>query len=320
MPSAPGAGRSPAVTSPGACTSAQERDEHAFADGFMNMLQARPGALAKTAVAYTRLCFEPLWHRPYRITRPYVVSIVERTLVSRAPVDAELAALSASFDERDQALLREIVFGTLRWLKRLDQVLVAASGRTFEQIQPALLPVLRVAAYQLLFLDRVPAHAIVSEAVDEALRRSHKGAGGFVNAVLRRVELADKATLFAAPRHPYTRMLLDAIPDIAMSGRNRTPVQGEVPNPLSPPTGCSFHPRCPHANERSKRERPPLLSSAAGWRSTASLRRGRSWKPTTGRSRCISSRSRRRAGVTSSQLPSSRRGSRPSRAGFPGRD
>ena len=76
-----------------------------------------------------------------RGVRSQAVSIVERTLVSRAPVDAELAALASSFDERDQALLREIVFGTLRWLKRLDQVLVAASGRTFEQIQPALLPV-----------------------------------------------------------------------------------------------------------------------------------------------------------------------------------
>jgi peptide/nickel transport system ATP-binding protein len=73
------------------------------------------------------------------------------------------------------------------------------------------------------------------------------------------VELADKAKLFAQPRHPYTRMLLDAIPDIAMSGRPRTPVQGEVPNPLSPPPGCSFHPRCPHANERCRRERPVLL-------------------------------------------------------------
>jgi peptide/nickel transport system ATP-binding protein len=76
----------------------------------------------------------------------------------------------------------------------------------------------------------------------------------------RLVELADKATLFAAPRHPYTRMLLDAIPDIDMSGRARTPVQGEVPNPLSPPTGCSFHPRCPHANARCKAERPALQS------------------------------------------------------------
>jgi len=75
----------------------------------------------------------------------------------------------------------------------------------------------------------------------------------------RLVEWADKDTLFSTPRHPYTRMLLDAIPDIATAGRARTPVQGEVPNPLSPPTGCSFHPRCPHANERCTRERPALL-------------------------------------------------------------
>ena len=74
----------------------------------------------------------------------------------------------------------------------------------------------------------------------------------------RLVELADKAELFAHPRHPYTRMLLDAIPDIHMSGRSRTPVQGEVPNPLNPPSGCAFHPRCPHANERCSRERPAL--------------------------------------------------------------
>jgi peptide/nickel transport system ATP-binding protein len=75
----------------------------------------------------------------------------------------------------------------------------------------------------------------------------------------RIVELADKATLFARPRHPYTRMLLDAIPDVRMSGRARTPVQGEVPNPLQPPTGCTFHPRCPHANARCRNERPALL-------------------------------------------------------------
>ncbi len=81
----------------------------------------------------------------------------------------------------------------------------------------------------------------------------------------RLVELAPKQTLFASPRHPYTRMLLDAIPDIGMSGRARTPVQGEVPNPLNPPTGCAFHPRCPHANDRCKRERP-VLSMIGGAR------------------------------------------------------
>jgi peptide/nickel transport system ATP-binding protein len=74
----------------------------------------------------------------------------------------------------------------------------------------------------------------------------------------RIVELADKATLFATPRHPYTRMLLDAIPDMQMTGRARTPVAGEVPNPLNPPSGCTFHPRCPLANDRCKAERPVL--------------------------------------------------------------
>lgn len=76
----------------------------------------------------------------------------------------------------------------------------------------------------------------------------------------RVVELSDKKDLFDHPRHPYTRMLLDAIPDIHMTGRTRTPVQGEVPNPLHPPSGCSFHPRCPHANERCRTEAPALTS------------------------------------------------------------
>jgi peptide/nickel transport system ATP-binding protein len=75
----------------------------------------------------------------------------------------------------------------------------------------------------------------------------------------RLVELADKHQLFGNPRHPYTRMLLDAIPKMHDTGRRRTPVQGEVPNPLNPPTGCAFHPRCPHANARCKAERPALL-------------------------------------------------------------
>jgi len=74
----------------------------------------------------------------------------------------------------------------------------------------------------------------------------------------RLVEVADKRTLFAQPRHPYTRMLLDAIPDIRMSGRARTPVQGEVPDALNPPAGCAFNPRCPHANARCRAERPVL--------------------------------------------------------------
>ncbi len=79
----------------------------------------------------------------------------------------------------------------------------------------------------------------------------------------RVVELASSAALFAKPRHPYTRMLLDAVPDLEMSGKSRTPVAGEVPNPLSPPPGCAFHPRCPHANERCRREVPAFINGVA---------------------------------------------------------
>ena len=75
----------------------------------------------------------------------------------------------------------------------------------------------------------------------------------------RIVEIADTKTLFKRPLHPYTRMLQSAIPDITMSGKPRTPVAGEVPNPLDPPTGCTFNPRCPHAREKCRVERPPLL-------------------------------------------------------------
>jgi peptide/nickel transport system ATP-binding protein len=79
----------------------------------------------------------------------------------------------------------------------------------------------------------------------------------------RIVEMAPARELFRHPRHPYTRMLLDAVPDLAMSGKPRVPVAGEVPNPLSPPSGCTFHPRCPHANTRCRAERPQLIDDVA---------------------------------------------------------
>ena len=68
----------------------------------------------------------------------------------------------------------------------------------------------------------------------------------------RLVEVADAKRLFQEPQHPYTRMLLDAVPDIALSGRRRKPVTGEIPNPISPPKGCAFHPRCPLVIEACK--------------------------------------------------------------------
>ncbi|MEZ5931116.1 MAG: ATP-binding cassette domain-containing protein [Alphaproteobacteria bacterium] len=74
-------------------------------------------------------------------------------------------------------------------------------------------------------------------------------------------EVASRDAVFMRPRHPYTRLLLDTIPDLDMTGRERVPVAGEVPSPINPPTGCAFHPRCPFANDRCKQERPDLLTA-----------------------------------------------------------
>ena len=79
----------------------------------------------------------------------------------------------------------------------------------------------------------------------------------------RIVEIADRDELFERPKHPYTRMLLAAIPDISGQGSVRTAVSGEVPNPLNPPSGCTFHPRCPHARDKCKQQ-APILSTFSG--------------------------------------------------------
>lgn len=84
------------------------------------------------------------------------------------------------------------MLGTTRWLRRIDAVLTAASSRPAARVDAALMAPLRIAVYQLLFLDRIPAHAAVDEAVGEARSRSHRGAAGFVNAVLRKVARAPR--------------------------------------------------------------------------------------------------------------------------------
>ncbi|MGH8740691.1 MAG: ABC transporter ATP-binding protein, partial [Burkholderiales bacterium] len=80
------------------------------------------------------------------------------------------------------------------------------------------------------------------------------------------VELADRESLFAQPRHPYTQALLSAVPEAAPGASRRAPIllKGELPSPMSPPAGCSFHTRCPHAFERCRAEAPQLRESARG--------------------------------------------------------
>jgi peptide/nickel transport system ATP-binding protein len=79
----------------------------------------------------------------------------------------------------------------------------------------------------------------------------------------RIVEIAEGHELFDKPRMPYTRMLLGAVPDLAMSGRQRIPVKGEIPNPIDPPPGCAFNPRCPLAFDLCRKQAPALIDGVA---------------------------------------------------------
>ena len=87
----------------------------------------------------------------------------------------------------------------------------------------------------------------------------------------RVVEEAPSETVFAKPNHPYTQSLLASVPRIESRKRAFSVVKGEIPSPLNPPSGCHFHPRCPHAMERCKVERPVLREVAPGQRSACHL-------------------------------------------------
>ncbi len=90
----------------------------------------------------------------------------------------------------------------------------------------------------------------------------------------RVVEQAPARSLFAQPQHPYTRMLLDSVPDIDMTGKPRVSVAGEIPNPVRPPPGCHFHPRCPLRIADCDQRRPRLLAHGESLASCHALEAG----------------------------------------------
>jgi peptide/nickel transport system ATP-binding protein len=80
----------------------------------------------------------------------------------------------------------------------------------------------------------------------------------------RVVESAPSAELFDSPNHPYTRALLEEVPRLDRRKRAFVPIRGEIPSPMNPPSGCHFHPRCPHASARCAERVPELREVAPG--------------------------------------------------------
>ena len=106
----------------------------------------------------------------------------------RADLPSALARVRPTLqDERDRALAGEIATGTLRWLAAFDAVISAFAKRPAEKLDPEILDILRMTAFQLLHLDRIPASAAVNDAVDLARRAGKTSAAGLVNAILRRI-------------------------------------------------------------------------------------------------------------------------------------
>jgi peptide/nickel transport system ATP-binding protein len=87
----------------------------------------------------------------------------------------------------------------------------------------------------------------------------------------RVVELASTDQVFKGANHPYTQALLKELPTLNPQRRSFKPIQGELPSPLAPPSGCTFHPRCPHAMDRCRVERPLLREIGPGQLSACHL-------------------------------------------------
>jgi 16S rRNA (cytosine967-C5)-methyltransferase len=122
-------------------------------------------------------------------TRQVVLEVLLRVAGGASANAALDEALShSSLDSRDRGFVTELVDGTLRWQGRLDYQLAQLVEGPLAKLDPAVLQVLRIGAYQLTQLERVPAHAAVNEAVEQARARAHEGAAKLVNAVLRRLE------------------------------------------------------------------------------------------------------------------------------------
>ena len=134
---------------------------------------------------------------PARIAAYEILSAVS---AGRADLPAAIAAARERLrDDRDRALAADIATGVQRWRAALDHVIVAFSKRAIDKLDPEIVEILRLSAYQMLHLTRVPASAVVDDAVELSKRAGKRSAAGFVNGVLRSMS-RKRASLPLPPR------------------------------------------------------------------------------------------------------------------------
>ena len=121
---------------------------------------------------------------PRSIAYEVLTAVDEKEAFADRALDGRLRR-NASLPDRDRRLATELVYGTIRRRGSLDRCLQPSLRRPLERLDPEILRILRLGAYQILFLDRVPDHAAVNESVDLANRWGRRGSGSLVNGALR---------------------------------------------------------------------------------------------------------------------------------------
>jgi 16S rRNA (cytosine967-C5)-methyltransferase len=145
--------------------------------------------------------------------RACALRVVERVFEQGAYADRALTAEAAGLDARERSLATRIAYGTVQRRATLDHVAQVLVRRPLEQLEPIVLAALRIGLFQLLYMERLPTHAVVDETVELAKRHSRGGAG-LVNAVLRRAAREDGALLADLDdRSPDGAALMHSVPE-----------------------------------------------------------------------------------------------------------
>jgi peptide/nickel transport system ATP-binding protein len=233
-------------------TALNNRKEEAALRGRMQMIFQDPYASLNPRWRVQDIVAEPIRHKKMLDSRAEVTSRVGELLtqVGLSPADGEKFPHEFSGGQRQRISIARALAGNPEFLV-CDEPTSALDVSVQAQILNLMKDLQQKFGLTYLFISHDLA---VVDHVSDRIGVMYLG---------RICELADTKELFSNPRHPYSRFLLDAIPDLDMTGKQRIPVAGEVPSPINPPSGCTFHPRCPFANDRCKSE-PPELRNVDG--------------------------------------------------------